>query len=511
MYRNFRAFIRAISISRAGRMGVILSNTAFFTMLALELLRLTGILTNAYLGLVTYMALPLLFTAGLLLIPFAWWRRKKQSGLSTAELLAGRFGDSETAGGMLGSQLIQRVAILTLINILFLGTVTARMLHFMEEPVFCGTACHVMEPEWSTYQGSPHANVKCVSCHVGEGAEALIDSKINGLYQVLSVSLDLYERPIPTPVHQLRPARETCEKCHWPDKFYGSRMKTISHFEKDSANSRSFTTLNMKVGRADGKTGSGIHWHTAEAVDIRYSSLDEGREMIVRVLADYPDGSRRIFERRQDNSTNSDQGEQSAEKGMIAEEGAAVDRLMDCVDCHNRATHRYEDPEKALDLRLASGDISSALPWIKKAALSALNISFHDRKSDAGKAASYLREWYRRDHPDLSISHAEDIEEAASAVYSIVDRNIHPAMQVGWNPYPDHLGHRGSDGCFRCHRPDMQDSEGRSISQDCTLCHDILAWNSPQPFHFLQHADSSASEYPMMNYLKEEFTRSYTE
>ena len=109
------------------------------------------------------------------------------------------------------------------------------MLQFMDEPEFCGTACHsVMNPEWVTYQQSPHARVKCVECHVGEGVGALIDSKLNGMWQMVSVTFDLLERPIPTPVHQLRPARETCEKCHWPDKFYGSRLKTVARYARDA-------------------------------------------------------------------------------------------------------------------------------------------------------------------------------------------------------------------------------------------------------------------------------------
>jgi hypothetical protein len=123
------------------------------------------------------------------------------------------------------------VLMLTILNLAIFGAASARMLHFMDSAKFCGTACHsVMNPEWVTYQQSPHAHVQCVECHVGEGMGALIDSKINGMWQVISLNFNLYERPIPTPVHNLRPARETCEKCHWPDFFIGNRVKTFPHY-----------------------------------------------------------------------------------------------------------------------------------------------------------------------------------------------------------------------------------------------------------------------------------------
>ena len=46
---------------------------------------------------------------------------------------------------------------------------------------------------------------------------------------------DDFSRPIPTPVHNLRPARETCENCHWPEKFYGDRVKRIVRHRTDRA------------------------------------------------------------------------------------------------------------------------------------------------------------------------------------------------------------------------------------------------------------------------------------
>ena len=220
MLKKYFDFIRRVSVDRFGKLGVILTTSSFVTLVILEIARLAGIITNTYAGLVTYMVFPVLFVLGLLLIPFGWYRLKKKTGKNTSELMQEKFDTEDTRGGFLGSKLIRTIGFFSAVNVLFLSAVSMQMLGFMDTPVFCGTACHsVMNPEWVTYQQSPHARVKCVDCHVGEGVDALIDSKLNGLWQIVSVTFDLLERPIPTPVHQLRPARETCEKCHWPEKI----------------------------------------------------------------------------------------------------------------------------------------------------------------------------------------------------------------------------------------------------------------------------------------------------
>ena len=96
---------------------------------------------------------------------------------------------------------------------------------FTESVTFCGRICHtVMEPEYTAYLNSPHARVRCVDCHVGAGAEWYVKSKLSGVHQVYAVTFHTYETPIPTPVKNLRPARETCEECHWPQKFFGAQL-----------------------------------------------------------------------------------------------------------------------------------------------------------------------------------------------------------------------------------------------------------------------------------------------
>ena len=490
--KRFQLFIRGISTNWTGTAGVVLTTSAFILFVFFELLQIAGILTNSYVGLISYMALPAIFLLGLVLIPIGWWQFRRATGRSTAELLTRRFPDDMTKPKRIGSSLMATFALLTLVNIMFIGVGGARMLHFMDTPKFCGTACHsVMEPEWVAYQNSPHAHVKCVECHVGEGAEALLDAKLNGLWQVVSATFDLYERPIPTPVHQLRPARETCEKCHWPDKFYGNRIKAFPKFALDADSTPSHTTLALKVGSGSGREKGTIHWHVAEANEVRYQAADEQRLHMAWVEVRKDGALHRYTNRR-------------PVPDAAAAEPAPV-RAMDCIDCHNRATHIYEEPEAAVDAALAAGRINRALPYAKKVALGALLGNYGDEKATALRAIDDgVRGYYLRGEVDVT-GLLPDVDLMVAELQAIYSRNIFPFMQVGWNTYPSHLGHRGQAGCFRCHNADLVDDAGRSIPYDCTLCHSILALDSTSQFQFLLPLDEKDPERKMHRYLRDEF------
>jgi hypothetical protein len=62
-----------------------------------------------------------------------------------------------------------------------------------------------------------------------------------------------------------------------------------------------------------------------------------------------------------------------------------------------------------------------------------------------------------------------------------LEGNVFPAMDVTWGTYPNHIGHFDADGqmsetgCFRCHDEQHVSADGEAISQDCDLCHAILA------------------------------------
>jgi hypothetical protein len=499
MLRRYLAFLQKLSTNRTGRWGVVLATSSFLVFIIFELARLLGIITNAYVGLITYMLLPVLILVGLVLVPLGCYRLMKERDQTVREFLRSHFGEVEVEGRPLGSSLFKTIGLLTLANVIILGAGSMQMLTFMDKREFCGTACHsVMNPEWVTYQASPHARVPCVDCHVGEGFGAAVDAKLNGLYQVLSVTLNLYDTPIPTPVEQLRPARETCEKCHWPDHFYGTQLQVAVDYADDEESTPSYVTLGLKIDAgADGGERTGIHWHISEKNTVRYAPADEKRNEIRWVEVLQPDGTFRRFHNT----------------ALAAEEDGpdrAV-RTMDCVDCHNRATHIYEDPEAAVNQRIRAGLIDRALPYAKREAVKAITRNYNDRNAAMNGIANSLGGYYRRNHPRIATSRMADIDRAIEALREIYDRNIHHEMEITWGTYPGNLGHGNDLGCFRCHNGEMQDEQGNHVSDDCTLCHSLLANEEAEPFRYLRPAGENDRNRAMHLYLQEEFLNSFVE
>ena len=187
---------------------------------------------NTNLGLFIYIILPGFLILGLLLVPVGMIRERKRirrSGIKGE----GRFPRIDLNDTRHRNAFI--IFTITTIIVLFLSTLGSfQAFHITESVEFCGTLCHqVMEPEYTAYQNSPHANVACVECHVGSGASWYVKSKLSGLHQVYAVLTKTFPRPIVTPLHDLRPARETCEKCHWPQKFYARTLWTNKYFLAD--------------------------------------------------------------------------------------------------------------------------------------------------------------------------------------------------------------------------------------------------------------------------------------
>ena len=204
-----------------------------------------------------------------------------------------------------------------------------------ESVAFCGLTCHsVMAPEHTTYQNSPHARVRCVDCHVGPGADWYVKSKLSGSYQVYSVLFHKYPQPIPAPIHSLRPAQETCERCHWPEQFFGGKEKTNVHFLPDEKNTRWTVKLLVKIGGGNPTTGQteGIHWHMNIGSKVEYIATDAARQQIPWVqMTDLTTGKVTEY--------------MSTSSPLTKEEIAAAEhRRMDCMDCHNRPSHKFRSP-----------------------------------------------------------------------------------------------------------------------------------------------------------------------
>jgi nitrate/TMAO reductase-like tetraheme cytochrome c subunit len=491
MFKLYLNFLRGITTNWIVALGVALTTASFLLFIIFLLLSLAGAITNAYVGLLIYLTLPTCFVLGILLIPIGWFLHKSSSGKTTDELLAERFDPEEVKPRFYGSSVVGMILLLTAINLVFFGGASMTMLRFMDQANFCGTACHVMNPEWTAYQESPHARVACVDCHVGERTEAVVQSKFSGMRQIAQLAMDSYTRPIPTPVHQLRPSRETCENCHWAAKKHGRRLKLITHYQRDEASTPRYTTLNIKIGSNDGGRKV-IHWHASKDDLVRYASVDDKREEIIWVEAMQEDGAYKRYTNRTLVSKITDD---------------EIVRSMDCVDCHNRVTHVYEDPSEGIDRRIAETMLDRSLPYLKREALAAVTRDYPDRRAAMEGIERRLHFFYRRNYPDLATAKRVEIDNAVSTLQAFYLRNIHPEMSVTWNSYPDQLGHPAREkGCFRCHNENIVDEAGRPIEDECTLCHSIIANDSPDPFRFQMTVQESGDpDAPMHRYLKEEF------
>jgi hypothetical protein len=272
--------------------GMVLTTVSAVLFLVVFLADLFGLHTNPYIGIVFFLILPGIFLLGLLLIPLGAWleRRRRAAGKPPSEVHWPRVDLN------VPSQRRTAVAIfaLTMANVVIVSLAAYRGIEYMDSVQFCGQVCHeVMKPEFTAYQDGPHSRVTCVACHIGPGASWFARSKVSGLRQVVAVSLNSFSRPIPSPVHDLRPAREVCEQCHWPEKFHGDLIRRKAEYADDEANSETVTTLQLKVGGGSERTGgaTGIHWHTNPQVEIEYITTDEKRQVIPYVRLQERDGT----------------------------------------------------------------------------------------------------------------------------------------------------------------------------------------------------------------------------
>ena len=228
---------------------------------------------NVYFDLYTFIVTPAFLVLGHVLIPLGMYlkRKKLKKGIQVSDekLFVLNLRDSRTRNAIM---------IFSVVTVFFvISTVVGsyKAFHYTESIEFCGKLCHkVMMPEYIAYQNSPHARVTCAECHVGEGADFYVKSKMSGMRQVWKYNLGTYPRPIPTPIENLRPARETCEKCHWPQKFYTNALRKEKYFLADSANTEWNILLNMKIGSSHQSLGlsGGIHWHINPDVQIDYKA-----------------------------------------------------------------------------------------------------------------------------------------------------------------------------------------------------------------------------------------------
>ena len=467
--RSIRALVPLLWGNWISLTGTTLTTVAANGILIFFIVDLIGHEANPYASAVAYLALPGLFIFGLALISFGAWRthRKHRDDSVLDQALNLMISNAKTRRRLVF------VVVATIANVTLISVVAYKGITYSNSTRFCGEVCHsVMEPEYQAYLRSPHARVPCAECHIGAGADWFAKSKLSGLRQVWATMLGNFSRPIPTPVHNLRPARETCEECHWPAKFHGSRLLVRHHYLKDEANTRETNVVRLKVGGIDSGTGDyvGIHWHVSPDVKVTYESYDDRRARIGKVTVAETGKDPVIYlppEPEEDEATRT----------------VVETRVMDCVDCHNRPTHVYDpSPELAIDEAMTQGLIDRDLPEIKRIASELLVDTSLARDQAETRISAKVTEFYRQNYPEVAREKAKQLKQSASHIATIYRRNIFPHLKIGWNTYPSHLGHRTTtEGCFRCHDDEHATAEGKDLSQDCELCHDVLADEEEEP------------------------------
>ena len=446
--------------------GMILAVTATCLIIAfLSFEAITGV-EKPYLGLMTYFLFPGMLIFGLLLVPIGAWRVRNQrrkgliSGMESLEEEIPHYPRLDLNEPHRRHMVIFFI-IATIIFVLIVSIASIKGFEFTESTTFCGELCHVvMEPEHTAWGNSPHAKVKCVECHVGPGAAWYVKAKLSGMRQLYAVMFHTYPETIETPIENLRPARETCEHCHWPEKFYSGRQKVFYHYAPNETNTPREINMLIKIGGTP-KTphAMGIHWHIGS--EVTYISTDKKRLNIPYIQVKGKDGSITEY--------------LSTEKPLTKEEIAKANkRLMDCTDCHNRPTHIYRSPGEEMDENFVSGHIDPSLPYVKKVAVELLTRPYKTSEEALKAIDAGLQAYYAKNYPQLAQAKAAAIKKAIVQVQDIYSRNFFPKMKVSWNTYPNHIGHFYTPGCFRCHDGKHRSATGKVISKDCNLCHTVL-------------------------------------
>jgi nitrate/TMAO reductase-like tetraheme cytochrome c subunit len=435
--------------------GAVIAIGALFSFLFLVWIDFTQGNSNPYLGIFTYLVAPGFLILGLGLIFFGAWAQRRWA-IKHAQTAPDKWRLDFSDRKQRRRLLLFGAAALGFIVLSAFGSF--QTYHYSESTQFCGQVCHeAMDPEWVTYQRGAHARVDCVQCHVGSGAQWFIKAKINGTHQLIAYMLDNYNRPIDTPLKNLRPAQDTCEKCHWPEKFAGNVEMNFEHFLSDKRNTPYAARMLMHVNKsAPGSPLGGIHWHVNENEKVEYYAVDEKRQDIPWTrVTDLKTGQSRVFR------TEAFPGEPPADKI----------RVMDCMDCHNRPAHSFPAANDSVERSMLAGTLSTKLPNVKRVAVQAM---LQDQITTAAEAPQKIADFIRSKYPDPAL--ATELPGAIEEVQKIFATTMFPERKADWRVYPNNIGHKDWPGCFRCHDDKHVTAQGINVrSSDCNSCHTIIA------------------------------------
>jgi nitrate/TMAO reductase-like tetraheme cytochrome c subunit/mono/diheme cytochrome c family protein len=338
---------------------------------------------------------------------------------------------------------------------------------YTNSPEFCGTTCHTMPPEYSAYLASPHARVDCVECHIGRGFIATqITRKAGDIHHVTATIFHNYEYPIYA--SNMRPARETCEKCHNPDKFSDDSLREDKLFQNDKDNTPYSIFLSLKTGGGTARQGlgKGIHWHVENRV--MYYATDELQQNIPYIRVYNSDGSYQEYTDIASSFTPADLNESDLKE-------------MDCVTCHNRITHLVPMPADQIDAALAYGFLDKTIPDIRAKGIEVLSVPYTSQQEGLNGIAG-LDNYYRANYPEYYTQNSYAIQVAIVNIQNIYTSSVNLDQKSDWNTHPNNVGHYYFAGCFRCHNGSHMDSNQQAIRLECNLCHTIPEVAGPSDF-----------------------------
>ena len=457
LFRNYISFV-----------GAAIATAALLSTVLLFLVEIGSHQENPYLGILTYIIFPSVLLLGLAIIVIGMLLERRRRHRGSPEQIAAYpkldLNDPRARHAFFV------FLVMTFLFICASAFGSYKAYEYTESDAFCGETCHsVMKPEYTAYRAGAHARVGCVGCHVGPGAGWYVRSKLSGAYQLYSVAFDKFPRPITTPVHNLRPAPETCEQCHWPEKFFGAQLKVFNHYAYDEKNTLRQTRMLINVGGGSPSTGvvAGIHWHMNIANTLEYISTDSQRQVIPWM---------RVRD-RQGNMTEYYDRSRPPTPEQIAN---SEKRRMDCVDCHNRPAHAYLPPDVAVDQSFSAGRLDPSMPYLKRQVVETLNKTYATEDEAVKTIAQSLDSFYRTNHNELYTQKPDLIKTAISETQRIYKTYFFPEMKTNWETHPNNIGHLYSSGCFRCHDGEHVSNTGKVIRNDCNICHTVLS-DSSQP------------------------------
>lgn len=482
-----RPFLLVLTGHWISMLGVALVTLAGFSWLFALPADIRGHVQNPYIGLLVFIAIPAVFFTGLVLIPIGIILAKRWV-TQRLDTLPDRQAAWRRAGIFFG--------VMTMANIVIGSQLTYRSVEHMETVQFCGQSCHVMKPEFMAHLIAPHQQVSCAACHIAPGATGWLQAKMAGTKQLMAVTFNNFPRPIESALesNRLVSSVATCEQCHARELFVGSQLRILTQHKDDEANTRTETVLMMMVG--GGRFG-GIHGaHMGPGVHIRYAAQDKKRQTIPWV--EYRNTDTGVTQTYLAAGTTSD----AASTLPVFE--------MQCADCHNRAAHSFEAPGRAVDAAIAAGQIAADLPFVRKTGVQLIKATYQSDEEAGQKIPAGLASFYQQKYPDVAAKRATDIQTAGAGLLEVYRHNVFPDLKVTWGTYPNNLGHAGDPGCFRCHDESHVTAGKKTITQDCSTCHQALAVEEASPGILktlgIADAPGSAQNNKQLKNAKEKYT-----